>query len=171
MAFTNLNKLFYLKYEVELFKIERQSNIKNIISKDYILKSFKDELNPNGDTFTYQGIKQYTFKENDEILILHLDKKIIFFKNFTQNLDNFNEIQTKQGLLLAFLFLVSIFFISLATIDQFKIIDLIFFIICIILLIVSFINANLLFKHINIFKNFFKEDVKEFLKKRKNAKA
>ncbi|TKX32960.1 hypothetical protein [Campylobacter aviculae] len=170
MAFMNLNKIFRVKYDFNLFKIEKKSDIKNIILKDYILKAYKDEFNPNGETFVYQGIKDQIFKENDEILILNISEKIIFFKNLTQNSDNFSEIQMKQSLLLSFLFFVSLFFISLF-IMEFSIIDLFFLAICIIILITSSISTNLLFKHISLLKKFSKEEMKEFLKKRKNVKA
>lgn len=170
MAFMNLNKIFRINYDFNFFKIEKKSDIKNIILKDYILKSYKDELNPNGETFIYQGIKEQVFKENDEILILNIGRKIIFFKNLTQNSDNLGEIQTKQSLLLSFLFFGGLFFASLFLI-QFNITDLLFLILCIIVLIASSISTNLLFKHINLLKKFSKKEIIEFLKKRKNVKA
>ncbi|MBZ7963743.1 hypothetical protein [Campylobacter sp. 2457A] len=170
MAFMNLNKIFRVNYDFNFFKIEKKSDIKNIILKDYILKSYKDELNPNGETFIYQGIKEQVFKENDEILILNIGRKIIFFKNLTQNSDNLGEIQTKQSVLLSFLFFGSLFFASLFLI-QFNLTDLFFLILCIIVLIASSISTNLLFKHINLLKKFSKEEIREFLKKRKNVKA
>ncbi|MBZ7972978.1 MULTISPECIES: hypothetical protein [Campylobacter] len=170
MAFMNLNNFFRIKYDFNFLKIEKKSSIKNIILKDYILKSYKDEINPNGETFIYQGIKEQIFKENDEILVLSIGRKIIFFKNLTQNSDNLGEIQTKQSLLLSFLFFGSLFFASLFLME-FSILDLLFLILCIIVLIASSISTNLLFRHINLLKKFSKEEIKEFLKKRKNVKA
>ncbi|EKI0426126.1 hypothetical protein PB252_001045, partial [Campylobacter coli] len=134
--------------------------------KDYTLASFKDELNLNNEIFFYQSLKENLFKENDEILISNLGKKIILFRNFTQNSDNFAEAKLKQVLLLIFLFLASVFFASLAAINEFGAVDLVFLMICLLLLVMGIINLGLLFKQIHILKSFSKEEMKEFLTQR-----
>ncbi|MDC7793332.1 hypothetical protein, partial [Campylobacter coli] len=134
--------------------------------KDYTLASFKDELNLNNEIFFYQSLKENLFKENDEILISNLGKKIILFRNFTQNSDNFAEAKLKQVLLLIFLFLASVFFASLAAINEFGAVDLVFLMICLLLLVMGIINLGLLFKQIRILKSFNKEEMKEFLTQR-----
>ncbi|EAH6622475.1 hypothetical protein EI583_09380, partial [Campylobacter jejuni] len=90
----------------------------------------------------------------------------ILFRNFTQNCDNFNEAKLKQILLLFFLLLASIFFASLAMINEFGAIDLVFLMICLLLLVMGAINLGLLFKQIRILKSFSKEEMKEFLSQR-----
>ncbi|EKP4605077.1 hypothetical protein P3148_001638, partial [Campylobacter coli] len=149
-----------------LFKIEKKSEIKSFFYKDYTLASFKDELNLNNEIFFYQSLKENLFKENDEILISNLGKKIILFRNFTQNSDNFAEAKLKQVLLLIFLFLASVFFASLAAINEFGAVDLVFLMICLLLLVMGIINLGLLFKQIRILKSFSKEEMKEFLTQR-----
>ncbi|EFN2996897.1 hypothetical protein HKV16_000867, partial [Campylobacter coli] len=72
----------------------------------------------------------------------------------------------KQVLLLIFLFLASIFFASLAAINEFGAVDLVFLMICLLLLVVGIINLGLLFKQIRILKSFSKEEMKEFLTQR-----
>ncbi|EEK2298754.1 hypothetical protein G9093_001334, partial [Campylobacter coli] len=148
------------------FKIEKKSEIKSFFYKDYTLASFKDELNLNNEIFFYQSLKENLFKENDEILISNLGKKIILFRNFTQNSDNFAEAKLKQVLLLIFLFLASVFFASLAAINEFGAVDLVFLMICLLLLVMGIINLGLLFKQIRILKSFSKEEMKEFLTQR-----
>ncbi|EAJ6692241.1 hypothetical protein ND305_001878, partial [Campylobacter coli] len=86
--------------------------------------------------------------------------------NFTQNSDNFAEAKLKQVLLLIFLFLASIFFASLAAINEFGAVDLVFLMICLLLLVMGIINLGLLFKQIRILKSFSKEEMKEFLTQR-----
>ncbi|EAL2060705.1 hypothetical protein M3941_001524, partial [Campylobacter coli] len=72
----------------------------------------------------------------------------------------------KQVLLLIFLFLASIFFASLAAINEFGAVDLVFLMICLLLLVMGIINLGLLFKQIRILKSFSKEEMKEFLTQR-----
>ncbi|EKI0064228.1 hypothetical protein PAI75_001878, partial [Campylobacter coli] len=81
-------------------------------------------------------------------------------RNFTQNSDNFAEAKLKQVLLLIFLFLASIFFASLAAINEFGAVDLVFLMICLLLLVMGIINLGLLFKQIRILKSFSKEEMK-----------
>ncbi|HEB7552931.1 TPA: hypothetical protein RZH74_001636, partial [Campylobacter coli] len=87
-------------------------------------------------------------------------------RNFTQNSDNFAEAKLKQILLLIFLFLASVFFASLAAINEFGAVDLVFLMICLLLLVMGIINLGLLFKQIRILKSFSKEEMKEFLTQR-----
>ncbi|HEH4459529.1 TPA: hypothetical protein SG266_001576, partial [Campylobacter coli] len=72
----------------------------------------------------------------------------------------------KQILLLIFLFLASVFFASLAAINEFGAIDLVFLMICLLLLVMGIINLGLLFKQIRILKSFSKKEMKEFLTQR-----
>ncbi|EAK5840997.1 hypothetical protein E5B74_07650, partial [Campylobacter coli] len=72
----------------------------------------------------------------------------------------------KQVLLLIFLFLASVFFASLAAINEFGAVDLVFLMICLLLLVMGIINLGLLFKQIRILKIFSKEEMKEFLTQR-----
>ncbi|EAH9985754.1 hypothetical protein J7W94_000971, partial [Campylobacter coli] len=69
-------------------------------------------------------------------------------------------------LLLIFLFLASVFFASLAAINEFGAVDLVFLMICLLLLVMGIINLGLLFKQIRILKIFSKEEMKEFLTQR-----
>ncbi|EAL6333808.1 hypothetical protein DSX38_09355, partial [Campylobacter coli] len=64
------------------------------------------------------------------------------------------------------LFLASIFFASLAAINEFGAVDLVFLMICLLLLVMGIINLGLLFKQIRILKSFSKEEMKEFLTQR-----
>ncbi|EAK7330256.1 hypothetical protein FBD98_06625 [Campylobacter coli] len=166
MAFMSFSGFFYARNDLRLFKIEKKSEIKSFFYKDYTLASFKDELNLNNEIFFYQSLKENLLKENDEILISNLGKKIILFRNFTQNSDNFAEAKLKQVLLLIFLFLASVFFASLAAINEFGAVDLVFLMICLLLLVMGIINLGLLFKQIRILKSFSKEEMKEFLTQR-----
>ncbi|EAI9623411.1 hypothetical protein C3302_09585, partial [Campylobacter coli] len=76
------------------------------------------------------------------------------------------EAKLKQVLLLIFLFLASVFFASLAAINEFGAVDLVFLMICLLLLVMGIINLGLLFKQIRILKSFNKEEMKEFLTQR-----
>ncbi len=91
MAFMNFSGFFYARNDLRLFKIEKKNELKSFFYKDYTLSSYKDALNLNNEIFFYQSLKEGLFKENDEILVSNLGKKIILFRNFTQNCDNFNE--------------------------------------------------------------------------------
>ncbi|EGX8957946.1 hypothetical protein JHI48_001049, partial [Campylobacter coli] len=60
----------------------------------------------------------------------------------------------------------SVFFASLAAINEFGAVDLVFLMICLLLLVMGIINLGLLFKQIRILKIFSKEEMKEFLTQR-----
>ncbi|EAK6678131.1 hypothetical protein CRL24_09165, partial [Campylobacter coli] len=60
----------------------------------------------------------------------------------------------------------SVFFASLAAINEFGAVDLVFLMICLLLLVMGIINLGLLFKQIRILKSFNKEEMKEFLTQR-----
>ncbi|EAI3054770.1 hypothetical protein CUJ12_09345, partial [Campylobacter coli] len=55
---------------------------------------------------------------------------------------------------------------SLAAINEFGAVDLVFLMICLLLLVMGIINLGLLFKQIRILKSFNKEEMKEFLTQR-----
>ncbi|MBC5857333.1 hypothetical protein Cjcuy013_02920 [Campylobacter jejuni] len=166
MAFMSFSGFFYARNDLRLFKIEKKNELKSFFYKDYTLSSCKDDLNLNNEIFFYKSLKEGLFKENDKILVLNLGKKIILFRNFTQNYDNFNEAKLKQILLLFFYCLASVFFASLAMINEFGVIDLVFLMICLLLLVMEVINLVLLFKQIRILKSYSKEEMKEFLTQR-----
>ncbi len=60
----------------------------------------------------------------------------------------------------------NVFFASLAAINEFGAVDLVFLMICLLLLVMGIINLGLLFKQIRILKSFSKEEMKEFLTQR-----
>ncbi|MBM0637268.1 hypothetical protein LNU06_04390 [Campylobacter sp. VicNov18] len=166
MGFMNFNGFFYARNDLRFFKIAKQNKSKSFFYKNYTLSNLKDDLNPNNENFFYQSMKEKLFKENDEILISNLNKNIILFRNFTQNTNNFNEAKLKQISLLVFLFLATIFFASLGVNNDFNTLDLLFLMLCLLLLTMGFINLALLFKQIRILKNSSKEEIKKFLKQR-----
>lgn len=166
MAFMSFSGFFYARNDLRLFKIEKKSELKSFFYKDYTLASFEDALNLKSEVFFYQSLKEKLFQENDEILVSNLGKKIILFRNFTQNTDNFFEAKLRQFSLLLFSLLASVFFASLAAINEFGVVDLVFLMICLLLFVMSIINLGLLFKQIRIFKSFSKEQMREFLSQR-----
>lgn len=68
--------------------------------------------------------------------------------------------------MVTFYFSADIFFASLAAINEFGAVDLVFLMICLLLLVMGIINLGLLFKQIRILKSFSKEEMKEFLTQR-----
>ena len=166
MAFMSFSGFFHARNDLRLFSIDKKSKINSFIFKDYTISSKIDVLNLNSEIFSCTSLKNDLFSENDEILISNFGKKIILFKNFTKNTNNFFEAKFKQILLLIFLALASVFFGILAVINKFSGIDLVFLMLCLLLLVIGFINFGLLLKQIRILKNYSKEDMKEFLRQR-----
>ena len=166
MVFMNFNGFFHARNDLRLFHIVKKNELKFFIFSDYTLASKSDEINFKSEIFSYQSLKSNLFKENDEILISNSGKKIILFRNFTQNTNNFSEAKLRQIILLLFLFFAAVFFAALAMINGFGIVDIVFLIICLLLLVVGFINLGLLLRQIHIFQSFSKKEMKEFLNQR-----
>ena len=166
MAFMNFKGFFYARNDLRLLKIEKVSQLDGAFYKDYTLVCVKDELNTKSEIFSYKSFKKDLFKENDEILISNWNEKIILFRNLTQKTHNFKEALLYQFILLGFLLLASAFFALLTSINEFSAVDLFFFMLCLVLLIMAFINFSLLQKQIRILTRFDKESIREFLKQR-----
>ncbi len=166
MVFTNFKGFFYARNELRLFRIEKVNELDSTLYRDYTLVCAKDEFNFQNELLTYKSIKKGFFKENDEILVSNLDKKLVLVKNFTQKTDNFKEALAYQFVLLGFLFFATVFFAVLSGINEFSAVDLIFFMLCLLLLVMALINFSLLRKQIQILNRLDKERVREFLKQK-----
>ena len=114
----------------------------------YALHFKQDALNPNALSLQYKSLKYYHFKENDTLLLCHLEGKIILFHNLTQKEDNFKEAKIKHCIFLCFLGIFALLFALFTAI----------------LLVLAFINLGLLFKQIRILKTSKQSEIEDFLK-------
>ena len=130
----------------------------------YTLHSKQDALNPNFESFYYKSKKPYHFKENDTILLCNLNKKIVLFRNLTQNEDNFKEAKMRHFCFLGFLGFFAVLFAFFASVNAFAPLYLILLSVNLILLVLGFINLGLLFKQIRILKTSDKSLIEAFLK-------
>lgn len=162
MGFMNFDSFFYAKNDLHFLTLSKIIQNKKI-HYHYELYPIKDELNSHNQSFYYEDKKPFLFQENDEILLCNLGKKIILFKNYTQNFDNFKVAKMKHFFLVGFLLLMSVLFAYFFKINDFGILYLLLLCCSLVLLVLSLINLGLLFKQIRILKSLSKEEVKKFL--------
>ncbi|MCX2682576.1 hypothetical protein OQH60_02455 [Campylobacter sp. MIT 21-1685] len=151
----NFKNILYPKDRVHFFTIKRKNVLKLLFINDYTLAS----QSQSEEIFSYKSLEEDLFQENDEILALSHGKKIILFKNFTQNTNNFKSFLLSQFILLMFLFVASLFFLFVV-LNSFSFFDLFFLLVCLMLFSISFINLSILIKHICLLKKFDKEKAK-----------
>lgn len=130
----------------------------------YTLHFKQDALNPNALSLQYKSLKHYYFKENDTLLLCHLEGKIILFHNLTQKEDNFKEAKIKHCIFLCFLGIFALLFALFTAINAFALLYLILLSANLILLVLAFINLGLLFKQIRILKTSKQSEIEDFLK-------
>lgn len=162
MAFMNFNEIFSSKNRLHFFTIEKKNELKLTFISDYTL-AVKNEYSLKKEVFSYKSLQENLFEENDEILAFLRGRKIILFKNFTQNTNNFKTSLLSQYTLLGFLFIATLFFLFVI-LNAFSFLDLLFLLACLMLFSVSFINFSVLIKQIRILKDLDKDKVRKLFK-------
>lgn len=157
MAFMSFEPFLYIKNDLEAFRIKDLELKQGGKYSTYKLKrSPKEDLQQK--ELCYTSIIKNLFHENDEIALAKLDSKIIIFRNFTQNKNNFKEALSRHLLFVLLLFCASCVFGVFSFMNNFLAIDLAFFSLFFLGFILSLINLVLLQKQINILKNTNKEE-------------
>lgn len=162
MAFMNFNEIFSSKNRLHFFTIEKKNELKLTFISDYTL-AVKNEYSLKKEVFSYKSLQENLFEENDEILAFLRGRKIILFKNFTQNTNNFKTSLLSQYTLLGFLFIATLFFLFVI-LNAFSFLDLLFLLACLMLFSVSFINFSVLIKQIRLLKDLDKDKVRKLFK-------
>ncbi|MBK1991100.1 hypothetical protein JG676_00485 [Campylobacter sp. 2018MI35] len=165
MAFMSFDTFLYAKTDLRVL------TIKEIILEKkenffYKIKAKKDKLNSYDESFIYSDKNPDIFKENDEIIISNLGKKIILFNNYSNNYNNFKKAKKIHLLNFAFLCFLNIFFIILAILNHFNMLNCFLILLGFLLLTMNLINLLLLNKQIYILQNYSQEKIKYFLEEK-----
>ena len=165
MAFMNFDIFLYARTDLRLFKIQDLEIFQNENIFSYKIKPTKNDINTFNESFFYHDKNDKIFNINDEILISKLNNKIILFRNYTQNSDNFKKAKNTHFKNLAIFFIISLLCIFFTILNNFGIVDLFLMLISLLLLTMCFINLRLLNKQIRILQNYSQKEMKHFLKK------
>ncbi|NDJ27308.1 MULTISPECIES: hypothetical protein [unclassified Campylobacter] len=156
MAFMSFEPFFVAQNELIFFHIKELQKKK---TSKYCLYKLKDER----DELEYIGVLDELFKQNDELILAKRRNKIILFKNFTQNTDNFKEANLRSLLFLILCFVASAVFLVFCFMNDFQMIDIGFFVIFSLAFILSLNNFLKIIKQISMLKMTKKEEIQNFI--------
>ena len=108
--------------------------------------------------FSYTALNDGLFGRHDELVITILKRKIILFRNFTRNLDNFKEAKLRHIVFSLLFFCASSVFGAFCVKNGFQSVDIAFFMLFFLGFIMACINYALLKKQIAILSTLEKQD-------------
>lgn len=160
MAFMSFEPFLYARCDLRFLQLD-EVNIKK--SGKYSIY----ELNNSNkqEIFNYTALNNGLFSKGDELVITILKRKIILFRNFTQNLDNFKEAKLRHIVFSLLLFCASAVFGGFCVKNGFLGVDIAFFMLFLLGFVISLINFGLLKKQIRILSTLSKEDFINYTQK------
>ncbi len=108
--------------------------------------------------FSYTALNDGLFGKHDELVITILKRKIILFRNFTRNLDNFKEAKLRHIVFSLLFFCASGVFGAFCVKNGFQSVDIAFFMLFFLGFIMACINYALLKRQIAILSTLDKQD-------------
>lgn len=144
MVFTSFEPFLYARTDLRFLRLKKVGVKKGGKYCHYELCGEKNEL------FKHTAVSENLFSENDEIVLTNLRDKIILFKNFSKNLDNFKEAKLRHIVFTLLFFVATCVFTAFCVMNDFAIIDISFFALFFVGFIAALINFNLLRKQIKI---------------------
>ena len=108
--------------------------------------------------FSYTALNDGLFSRHDELVITILKRKIILFRNFTRNLDNFKEAKLRHIVFSLLFFCASGVFGAFCVKNGFQSVDIAFFMLFFLGFIMACINYALLKRQIAILSTLDKQD-------------
>ncbi|WP_197051042.1 hypothetical protein [Campylobacter sp. MIT 97-5078] len=158
MAFMSFEPFFVARNELIFFHVKELQKKKTSKYCIYKLKDDRKELE-------YIGVLDELFKQNDELILAKRMNKIILFKNFTQNTDNFKEASLRSLLFLILCFVASAVFLVFCFMNDFQMIDIFFFAVFTLAFILSLNNFLKITKQSSMLKALKKEEIQAFIDK------
>lgn len=160
MAFMSFEPFLYARCDLRFLCLD-EVNVKK--SGKYSIY----ELNNSNkqEIFNYTALNNELFSKGDELVITILKRKVILFRNFTQNLDNFKEAKLRHIVFSLLLFCASAVFGVFCVKNGFLGVDIAFFMLFLLGFVISLINFGLLKKQIRILSTLSKEDFINYTQK------
>lgn len=162
MAFMSFEPFLYARSDLRYFELNELSAKK---SGKYTLYELQTMTKDKKECFYYTAVSEGVFEKGDELVITNLNNKIILFKNFTQNADNFKEATLRHKIFMLMLFCMSAIFGVFCVKNGFLGIDIAFFMLFFLGFVSSLINFALLKKQIRILNTTSKDEFKDFVTK------
>lgn len=155
---TSENSQISSKNKQNLDKISHpnEPNLDKNESKNSRPKSQNNEVCK--EKFSYTALNDGLFSRHDELVITILKRKIILFRNFTRNLDNFKEAKLRHIVFSLLFFCASGVFGAFCVKNGFQSVDIAFFMLFFLGFIMACINYALLKKQIAILSTLEKQD-------------
>lgn len=162
MAFMSFEPFLYARSDLRFFTLDLLELKK---SGKYTHYKFKTRTKDKEESFSYTAVGENLFNKGDELVIAVLKNKIILFKNFTQNSNNFKEATLRHTLFTLMLFCMSAIFGAFCVKNGFLAVDIAFFMLFSLGFVSLLINFFLLKKQIHILSTVSKEELKKFAQK------
>lgn len=159
MSLNSFEPFLSARNSLEFFRIASLTKRK---TSKYCIYKLKE--NQESQELEYIGVMDNLFGENDELIIARRDRKIVLFKNFTQNTDNFKEAFLRIMLFVILFFVASAVFAVFCVMNSFMVIDIAFFVVFFVGFVASLINFLKINKQIKILSQANKAELQNFLK-------
>lgn len=156
MAFMSFEPFLYARCDLRFLRLDEVNVKKSGKYSIYELNSLNSQAKQ--EIFNYTALNNELFSKGDELVITILKRKIILFRNFTQNLDNFKEAKLRHIVFSLLLFCASAVFGVFCVKNGFLGVDIAFFMLFLLGFVISLINFGLLKKQIRILSTLSKED-------------
>lgn len=163
MAFMSFEPFLYARNDLRFFTLDLLELKKSGKYTHYKLKTYTKSKE---ESFFYTAVGENLFNKGDELVIAVLKNKIILFKNFTHNSNNFKEATFRHVLFTLMLFCMSAVFGAFCVKNGFLAVDIAFFMLFSLGFVSLLINFFLLKKQIRILSTVGKEELKDFTQKR-----
>lgn len=163
MAFMSFEPFLYARSDLRFFTLDEMSAKK---SGKYTLYELKTMTKDKQECFCYTALSDKLFEKGDELVITTLKNKIMLFKNFTKNANNFKEATLRHSVFALMLFCMSAIFGGFCVKNGFLGVDIAFFALFFIAFVSALINFGLLKKQIRILNTLSKEEFKDYTSSR-----
>ena len=159
MAFMSFEPFLYARSDLRFFTLDEFGVKKSGKYQLYELKNDKQEH------FCYTAVSEGLFEKGDELVITNLNNKIILFKNFTKNSNNFKEASLRHTIFTLMIFCMSAIFGGFCVKNGFLGVDIAFFMLFLLAFVSALINFFLLKKQIRILSYTSKDEFKDYINK------
>lgn len=162
MAFMSFEPFLYARCDLRFLCLD-EVNVKK--SGKYTLCELSASAKGEKESFFCTAVGEKSFEKGDELVITTLKNKVILFRNFTKNLNNFKEAKLRHIVFSLLLFCASAVFGVFCVKNGFLGVDIAFFMLFLLGFVISLINFGLLKKQIRILSTLSKEDFINYTQK------
>lgn len=160
MAFMSFEPFLYARCDLRFLQLDEFDTKK---SGKYTLYELCASAKGEKESFFCTAVGEKSFEKGDELVITTLKNKVILFRNFTKNSNNFKEASLRHSVFALMLFCMSAIFGGFCVKNGFLGVDIAFFMLFLLGFVISLINFGLLKKQIRILSTLSKEEFKDYV--------